>query len=747
MAGKAVFAGFWDMTAEDSSPRSFAFGEFILDLQRGALLKDGVDVPLRPKSFQVLLYLVEHHGQLVSKDELLSEIWADTVVTDGAVTQCLIDIRRAIDDSKHEKIRTVPRRGFIFEHAVVGADGKGHSSSPTGKHWNHKTSPLLALGALAAAFFLWQLLSQDSDHRRGLISNSIAVMPFADMSATQDQQYLGDGLSEDLLNALAQNSDLRVIARTSSFSIADRSRDIAAIRDVLDVAFVLEGSVRRQGDLIRVTAQLIETASSTHVWSQSFDSGIPDLRALTQFIARRVQQEILPGSEPVDGPPELRNVSSNELMLLGRYYENQVREQPEVDDTMLQKAIDLYREVTLAEPDSAEAHSRLAGALLYAGDVNAAEPAVFRALSLNPNLSEVQETVGRFYWARNMEEAGAAWKRAIELNPNNVTALSSYGYWHWVRRDSDEPFEYFRRALELDPFSLSRHADLGYFLGNEARIEETEQIIERIKAMFDTAQSYRLVADLLNLIGRTDESIAWTVRAMEREPDETLHVSALAEYLIDIGAVAIALKLEPDPSIGLLIKLRRYAEFIERAEFRMIDEPDDIYLRYLLAYAYNVTGRHSDAVRTLRNAGVGGDWESEPRQIIDIEAIVLLADATHASGEIELGRKIAESWLGRAHTTSPNWWIHLYSACAYAILDRDAEAIDEFELIRKSPRLPWTHLLRDSRCLLKFTGEPQYAEMLNHVKDRQRELRERLPDTLAAHGAQLPELFDQLAEK
>ena len=349
----------------------------------------------------------------------------------------------------------------------------------------------------------------------------------------------------------------------------------------------------------------------------------------------------------------------------------------------------------------------------------------------------MQETLGRYYWARNMPGAGAAWKRAIELNPNNVDALSSFGHWHWIRVDSTEPVHYLRRAVQLDPLNLSRYGDLGFFLATVSRVEETEALIERISQLFDSAESYRVIAQLFDLLGQIDQSIVWTIRAREKEPDNALHTAALAELFVDVGDYGTALMLETEPSIGLLVKMRRYQEFIDKAELLMIDEPDDIYLRYLLAFAYDASGRPASAVRVFETLGLEDPDSQPPRQIIDIEAWVTLAQALQGTGQVDRARQIADWWLGFLHLDSSIWWSHLYAACMLTIVDRDAEALDRLERVAVSTNLPWSYLLRDSRCFGRIQDEPRYQAVLSAVDSRLAEMQDRVTRTLADSDLEL----------
>jgi TolB-like protein/DNA-binding winged helix-turn-helix (wHTH) protein len=293
--------------------RSYSFGEYTLDLKRGALLRTGADVKLRPKSFEVLRLLIERHGQLVTKEELLNAVWRHAVVTDGAVGQCLVDLRRVIGDESQQFIRTVPRRGYIFDSPVVDSED---AAQPDNEEAHPSASPrtqspvslrrrALVRAALAIPIALvlawgiwWGVTTRESAdaplYRNNAQAphNSIAVLPFIDLSPEQNQQYFSDGVSEEILNLLAQAPDLQVIARTSSFSFKGRNADIAEIAAKLNVAHVLEGSVRKSGSRVRITAQLVDGANSAHLWSETYDRELQDSFAVQSDIAARVSEAL-----------------------------------------------------------------------------------------------------------------------------------------------------------------------------------------------------------------------------------------------------------------------------------------------------------------------------------------------------------------------------------------------------------------------------------------------------------------------
>ena len=195
--------------------RVFRFADFAIDVDRGALLRNDEEIKLRPKSFDVLLYLVEHHGRLVSRDELLDTVWHGSVVTEDAVTQCLIDIRRALGDTSQELIRTVTRRGYIFEPPVteVRDAASGAASILQRSRWVFAIAAAVVLGVGLGSVTLWRAAPDGAaatdagaKAEAAVPGIAIAVLPFAVMSDERAQTYFADGVSEELLNLLARQS-------------------------------------------------------------------------------------------------------------------------------------------------------------------------------------------------------------------------------------------------------------------------------------------------------------------------------------------------------------------------------------------------------------------------------------------------------------------------------------------------------------------------------------------------------------
>lgn len=723
------------MTGPDDKP-VYRFGDFELDMASGELTERGEAVELRAQSIKVLQVLVENHGRLIKKDDLIAQVWGKRAVTDDSLTQCLVDIRKALHDADRTIVRTVPRRGYRFDGSVSYA---GALQDVVGQRRARLkfAVPIVALVlALLAGSFVW--LSGDRNP-------SVAVLRFHDMSAGQKLQYIGDGLAEDILNSLAHQPDISVIARTSSFAYSGGDQDVAAIAGALNVDYVLEGSVRELDDgLFRIVAQLIETGGSSHEWSATFDVGIVDLDSVHHQISREVTKRMAPSSNADAETIVVPGFSADELVLLARHFELQLRERAEVDGEVLADALRWYRNAAAADPDSAKIQAGLARVLMIAGDTAAARIAVDRAVQLDAELSEVQEVLGRYRWLNGEAGAGSAWRRAVDLNPSNVEAIGALGYWQWMQGNAAAAEPLLRRALDLDLASLSRYADLGNFLGNEAHVDEVRLLTQRIQERFDNAESYRVIARLLDLIGHTDESIAWLIRARDKDPGNPVYSWALAELFVDLGDFATAYRIDPDPSPGVILKMGRYDEFIDKAEELLFDEPGNLVMRYLLAFAYNVTDRPQLALWQLERVDVLNFNWPEARQVWDIEAFLTWSEAMAAVGHSDESLAMLRVWVDvRPHTASINWWRQFMHACGLSALGRDEEAIEYYQLIANSPRLPTLYLVRDSSCMKKFHGDSRYLEVIDHIEQRQRELLKRVPQTLDRFGVRLQELQDE----
>ena len=583
-----------------------------------------------------------------------------------------------------------------------------------------------------------------SDSASDLFPNSIIVLPFESMSRNPQDDWLVASLSDELRDQLARQPGIRIAARSSSIAAREQGLSVQAISIKLKVANVIAGSLRRLGSGWRVSVQLIEGRSGLTLWSKTFERGPNELIFVQQAIAELVVKTVLPGAEVKIAEPATRDINANELMLLARHYEQQVWNRQKVDlDTQLE-VVRLYREATEADPDSALAHSRLAGALIYLGDLEAAEAAISRALLLGPDLSEVQNTLGEYYWARGLPGAKEAYARAIELNRNNTDAIHNYVYAQWLAWDTadhiDELEGLLRHALDLDRLSLARHAALGEFLGQEGREDGVRRVIDGVRELFDSAESYRVIARLKEMIGELDQAIGWTLRARNLEPDNLDHIHQLADLYAIIGDFETAQKLEPEPGLALLLRMRRYEELIDQAEFLMIEDPSDIGIKYMLAFAYQATGQFESALHILSSTGLPDTaLNDQVRSAYEHEAFLTLINALAGAGTeetLELAYSLAEyndfaPWHGDMGS------IASARSCTLAILGQHAKALQLLPRMKESGRLVSKYWLQDAWCFRQYAETPEYLEALRYQEDRRSRLREILPFTLTEFGVTL----------
>jgi TolB-like protein/DNA-binding winged helix-turn-helix (wHTH) protein/Tfp pilus assembly protein PilF len=498
------------MAAEVFQHKTLRFGEFELDAERGALLRGTEEVRLRPQSLDVLWYLAGNANRLVTKEELFRAVWGDTVVTDDSLTQCLVEVRRALGDESHELIRTVPRRGYVFEMPVGAA-----SDPPAAAERRAPARWLLAATAVAvAALVLWWSTARMTGEAPAP-ANTIAVLAFADMSERGDQQYFADGIAEEILNLLARIPELRVVARTSSFSFRDADADVGAIGRALDVGYLLEGSVRRSGDRVRVTAQLVEVASGAHVWSENYDRELGELLAVQTDIAQTVatalrvtlaEGALVAGRGPVDP-------LAYEQFLQGQFLHNR----RSAGDAALAEA--RFRQAIAIDPDYAAAWAGLAGALLaqIAGANVDAEAlleemrvAALRAVALDPSLAEAQLRAAHYYAMAGGNGALAQqhFDKAVALGPGNPVVLGSAAGMAARRGYHDRAVEYAERAAALDPLGAVTRGNLSNYLAAAGRFADAWGEWRRAEELSpEMARRGSGKLELLVLLGRYQEAL------------------------------------------------------------------------------------------------------------------------------------------------------------------------------------------------------------------------------------------------
>jgi TolB-like protein/Tfp pilus assembly protein PilF len=446
-----------------------------------------------------------------------------------------------------------------------------------------------------------------------VVDQSIAVLPFADMSPGQDQEYFSDGLSEEILNLLAQIRDLRVIGRTSSFAFKGRNEDLRTIGATLGVAYLLEGSVRKAGDDLRITAQLIQVGDGSHRWSQSYDRKLENVFAIQTEIAEAIASALrlnLVGSD--DAAPVAHGTASMpayELFLQARrLIQGRGRAGLEAARGLLDEALAL-------DPDYAPAHAAAAqvvlllaatpntyGDLPLAEAVAAAQPRLDRALALDPQLAEAHAVQGLlFLFHRDFERSRAALARALELNPSLSDALSWRASNLGTAGRLREAVAAQRRLAELDPLHVPNLSNLAAYLSASGAPEEATAVALRLQRGFpDSPAGFLLQAEVMAAAGRLAEAEPAAARALAPAPEDAFVQTSVGPIYYALGDYPRVLSL-PAAGHGLaLLALGRVEEALAVARERSAAAPENFSFAYFLLRTLSLARRHDEVLAVYR---------------------------------------------------------------------------------------------------------------------------------------------------
>jgi adenylate cyclase len=491
----------------------YRFDGFVLDLVRGALAaENGKDVPLRHKSFQLLCLLVENAGRLLSREVIKQALWPSLIVSDDSVTQCVRDVRRALGDRAQTKLKTVLRRGYIFTAEVI-TTGTAH----------HPISYSATL----------------------LDKPSIAVLAFTNMSGDLDQEHFSDGISDDIITELSRSRSLFVIARNSSFAYKGRAVDIKQVAHELDVRYVVEGSVRRGGSGIRVTAQLIDAETGNYIWAERYDRTLDDLFAVQDEITTAVTTAILPAVADVEQQRALRKPPEN----LGAWeaYQRGLWHMGKFSPTDSATAQKFFDRAIAMDATFASAHAAMAMAIVLGGGTygtlqmaavdRLAGDYARKAIEIDPNDADGQAVVAlAMFLAGSGEHVLEALSAAVAQHPNSSWANGVMGAILVRLGDLSHGRIALHRAVSLNPHDPSTalfrvQIAISYYEEREyARsVAVSKSIIERYPEYHLT---YRWLAAALGKLGQAEEASAMLQKAMEIMPESFMrHVRSRPRWV------------------------------------------------------------------------------------------------------------------------------------------------------------------------------------------------------------------------
>jgi TolB-like protein/DNA-binding winged helix-turn-helix (wHTH) protein/Tfp pilus assembly protein PilF len=629
-----------------------SFKTFRLDTKNHLLWRNGDRVPVAPKGFDVLAYLVEHAGRVVTQDEMLEALWSETYVNPEVLRKYILEIRKALGDrpDKPEFIETLPKRGYRFiapvtdesgieladlptslateEHAakeMVEAEAAPldlESSSGKGRLW--KVAFILLLSVVAAAIGVYLRPGKGAANASSSTNTSIAVLPFADTSPAKDQEYFSDGLAEQLINDLAKVSGLKVVGQSSSFQFKGKNEDLRDVGRKLGVANVLEGSVRREGNHVRITAELTKADDGFQLWSQTYDREINHIFAAQDEIARGVtgalQVKLLsPNSPEVSSGSRSINPEAYQAYLQGQYFFARGQDKRNLDNALSysDQAIKLDANYAAAWAQRSQVLRTMANLALIENTeaFHRARESAQKAIALDPNLAAGYLAMAMVQINHDWDWEGAdvSLRRAGLLEPGSAEVLRCRAHLARVLGRVDEAIELYKHAIALDPLKANFHLALGYELYIGGRYEEARDALQRAQDLNPQLSSLHLTrgqillseghlqearAEMENETGEweklTGEPLAYYALGRREESDGALKqlittyqndcAFQIAEVYAYRGETDIAFEwldrayrqhdagapeLKTDPLVRSLRQDRRYTELLKKMRLPM----------------------------------------------------------------------------------------------------------------------------------------------------------------------------------
>jgi TolB-like protein/DNA-binding winged helix-turn-helix (wHTH) protein/Tfp pilus assembly protein PilF len=560
---------------------SYRFGQFTLDSRKRTVSRSDSPVSLTPKAFDVLFFLVQNPNRLVTKEELLQAVWGDTFVEEGNLTQYISHLRKALGENPEANrlIVTIARKGYQFTADVTVAeaadsamqaavqvstaegslaDARAALESPanevvpkTRRPWRNAAALAgLTVILAAAAYTSWRHFRPVTPRESQKMM--LAVLPFENLTGDRNKEYLADGLTEETISQLGRLNpeQLGVIARTSVMGYKHKDQRLDQIGRELSVQYVLENSLRENGNHLRLTAQLIQVKDQTHLWSQDYDYLAKDILNVQDEVAKAVAHEI-----------RVRLTSQQETELAQRHPVN-----PEAFDAYLQghyhferdsdkdteMAAKYFERATQIDPSYALAWVGLSRALSWQVNIGLipsdeghrrAREAVERALALNPNLAQAHTQMGRIKQQVDLDWAGASasFQRAVALDPGNPEVVSMSAFSADILGHLEEALSLRRRAVDLDPLnadSWEQLAETEFFMGRlDGAVADFKKALELNP---DVVAAHMVLSEIYVIQGRPEQAL----------PEiELVRNDASRTFLYPIVYYALGRKKESDAAL------------------------------------------------------------------------------------------------------------------------------------------------------------------------------------------------------
>lgn len=584
----------------------YGFGPYRLDTGERVLLRHGQPVTLPPKDLETLLVLVERAGHIVEKEELLEKVWPGVFIEEGNLSRRVFNLRQilgATEDGR-DYIETIPRRGYRFVGAVredsepavsdLATPMASELSQTAAQVKPQRTTWLLPILALSVVLGVTAILSfrhfrhaQNSSPRTAML----AVLPFENLSGDPREDYFADGLTEEMIAQLGQlqPAELGVIARTSIVRYKGTKEPIAQIGRELGVGYLLEGSVRRGGDRVRVTAQLIQATQQTHLWAETYERPLTDVLTIQREIAEKITHslsiQLLPVETSPTGASAPVNLESYDKYLLG------LHELGEDTQESVNRAIQYFQDGIAKDPKDARLYSALAEAYdaattYYSSPAEVmprAKEAALRAVELDPNLASSHVRLGyvRLFFDWNWPAAEAEYRRALEINPSLPEAQLGYANYLGTLGRFDEALSRVQQAYLHDPLAVESRKEALWIYYFSGRMPETiEQARKTIELEPSAGTPYAILAIAYAQMGQPAEVL--------RAAEDTIHISN-SPSLIATAASGLA-------RVGQTAKAKQFLnKALELAKEQYV-------CRFIVADAYADLGENEKALESMQQA-------------------------------------------------------------------------------------------------------------------------------------------------
>ena len=526
--------------------QTYRFGDFAFDPSSGELHKHGLKVRLQEQPFQILMLLLARPGKVVTREQVRQALWpGDTFVDfDVGLNSAIKRLRDALDDSAEEPrfVETLPRRGYRFIASVEGptrftaptapaapaapADRhRGAGEARAGVPDSSRVAPPLTLAVVLVALVLSGTGDRWHGDRSGPVPvTSIAVLPFENLTGDREQDYFVDGMTDAVITHLAQVRALRVISRTSAMHYKRTKKRLPRIAEELSADAVVEGTVARSGDRVRVTAQLIHASTDRHLWARSYDRELRDVLALQAelagAIAQAVQVKLRPEERSRIGRASAVDPDAYDAYLKGRFYWSKRSPQG------MAKAIEYFQRAIEKDPTYAPAYSGLSDAYRHFGILGLpprecmpkAEAAARKALALDDTLAEAHTSLAAVLYRHNWDWPGAEreFQLSLEMDPSYAEGHRAYAMYLLLVRRAEEAVTELQRARELSPLSIQINVELASALVRAGRYDDaieqsqkTLQIYPKLgRAYLQMAEAYEGKGDRVAMVAMLDKGVA-----------------------------------------------------------------------------------------------------------------------------------------------------------------------------------------------------------------------------------------------